>query len=96
MSRTVLYNGKVYVERGCYAQAILQEDGIILQVGSNKEVLAAAGDAERIDCQGKTVIPGFNDSHQHLFYMGRAMFFPDLTKAQCAEDLTRLCEEYLR
>ena len=96
MSRTVLYNGKVYVERGCYAQAILQEDGIILQVGSNKEVLAAAGDAERIDCQGKTVIPGFNDSHQHLFYMGRAMFFPDLTKAQCAEDLTKLCQEYLQ
>lgn len=96
MPKTVLHNAKIYVERGCFAEALLQEDGIILQVGANEAVLASAGGADRIDCQGKTVVPGFNDSHQHLFYMGRAMFFPDLTKAECAEDLTSLCREYLK
>lgn len=95
MAKTVLYNGKIYVERGRYAEALLQEDGFIRMVGSDEEVLASAAGAEKIDCRGKTVVPGFNDSHMHLFYMGRAMFFPDLTKARRAEDLTELCRTYL-
>ena len=50
--KTVLYNAKVYVERDVFAEAVLQEDGVIQLVGSNEEDLAAPGDAERIDCQG--------------------------------------------
>ena len=96
MSNHVLYNAKVYVEKGCFAQAVWQQDGIIRLVGTNEEVLAAAGDAQRIDCQGRTLIPGLNDSHQHLFYLGRAMLFPDLTKATCAEDLIVMGQEYLK
>ena len=80
-SKTVFYNAKVYLERGRYAEGLLQEDGIIKMTGTSREVLEAAGEAEKIDCGGKTVIPGFNDSHQHLFYMGKAMLFPDLAKA---------------
>lgn len=41
------------------------------------------------------MIPGFNDSHQHLFYMGKAMLFPDLAKAGSAEDMTAMCKAYL-
>lgn len=94
MSKTVIYNGKIYVERGMFAEALLQEDGVITMTGSSEEVLAAAGDAEKIDCQGKTVLPGFNDSHLHLFYMGKAMLFPNLTEASCAEDLTKCAEPF--
>ncbi len=96
MSKTVIYNGKIYVERGMFAEALLQEDGVITMTGSSEEVLAAAGDAEKIDCQGKTVLPGFNDSHLHLFYMGKAMLFPNLTEASCAEDLTEMCRAFLK
>ncbi|ODU56115.1 MAG: amidohydrolase [Clostridium sp. SCN 57-10] len=69
--KTVLINGKIYVERGVFAQAVYAEDGVICSVGTNEEVLAAAGkDAEVIDCGGKTVIPGLNDSHMHLLMIG--------------------------
>lgn len=94
-SKTVFYNAKVYLERGRYAEGLLQEDGIIKMTGTSREVLEAAGEAEKIDCGGKTVIPGFNDSHQHLFYMGKAMLFPDLAKAGSAEDMTAMCKAYL-
>lgn len=96
MSDHVFYNAKVYVEKGRYAQAVWQQGGIIRMVGTDEEVLRAAGDAQRIDCGGRTVIPGLNDSHQHLLYMGRDMLFPDLTKASCAQDLTAMGQAYLR
>lgn len=96
MTDHVFFNGKIYVERGQYAQAVWQQEGIIRMVGSNDDVLRAAGSsAQRIDCHGHTVIPGLNDSHQHLLYMGRDMLFPDLAKATCAEDLTSMGQAYL-
>lgn len=96
MSKTVLYHGKIYLERGSFAQALLQEDGIIRAVGTDEEILSLAGDAERIDCGGKTVVPGFNDSHMHLLHTGKVNLFPDLTKARCAADLTKMCREFLK
>ena len=71
MRKFALINGKVYVERGVFAQAVYAEDGVVRLVGNNEQVLAAAGaDAEVVDAQGKTVIPGLNDSHQHLMMIG--------------------------
>jgi len=49
------------------AEAFLVEDGKFQKVGGREEVLAAAGaEAEVVDLGGKTVVPGFNDSHLHL------------------------------
>ena len=71
MSVLVIYNAKVYVERGHFEEAVLVEDGIIKAVGSNEGILAAApSEARRYDAQGRTVVPGFNDSHQHLQSVG--------------------------
>lgn len=70
--KKVLHNAKVYVEKGVYAQAVLVEDGLIAKVGTDEEVLKAAGsDAEITDCGGKTLIPGLNDSHLHFMQTRR-------------------------
>ena len=47
--KTVLFNGKIYVDKGHFEEALLQEDGVIVAVGKNSEILAMAGDAERYD-----------------------------------------------
>lgn len=80
MRKLVLRNGKIYVERGRFAQALYAEDGVIQAVGTEEEVLTAAGKrdgsgngldgAEIIDLEGRTVIPGINDSHMHLLNVG--------------------------
>lgn len=65
---TALYNGKVYTVDGSdwdksYETAIAYDsEGLILAVGD--EALSYE-DAEKIDLQGKTVMPGFIDSHVH-------------------------------
>ena len=72
---TLIYNANIYVERGVFAQALLVgDDGKIAAVGTEDEVRAACtGNETQFDAQGRTIVPGFNDSHQHLFNTGIAL-----------------------
>lgn len=71
----LITNAKIYVERDHFAQALLVgDDGRIAAVGTEEEVRAvAAQDVEVFDAQGRTIVPGFNDSHQHLMNTGIAL-----------------------
>jgi predicted amidohydrolase YtcJ len=49
-----------------YAEAMAVENGKIIMVGSDEEVLGAFSNIETsIDARGATVVPGFNDAHLH-------------------------------
>jgi hypothetical protein len=49
------------------AQAAAIRDGRFIAVGSDADVMKSAGPKTRIvDLHGKTVLPGFNDTHVHL------------------------------
>jgi predicted amidohydrolase YtcJ len=49
------------------ASAFRAVDGVITDVGTDAEILAAAGDAaEIVDVRGATVIPGLIDAHSHI------------------------------
>jgi predicted amidohydrolase YtcJ len=65
----ILWNGKIHTldPAGTRAEALAVKDGKILRVGKNQEIEGLPGEGwERIDLQGKTVLPGFIDSHVHL------------------------------
>ncbi|MGD9297969.1 MAG: amidohydrolase family protein, partial [Chromatiales bacterium] len=50
------------------AEAVAEKDGKILAVGTKDEVMAHQGDGTQlIDLAGRTMIPGFVDSHGHVF-----------------------------
>lgn len=69
----ILYNGKIFTADSeyPYAEAIAIRGEEILAVGSLPEVTAVAGsNAERIDLQGNSLLPGFIDSHSHTIYGG--------------------------
>ncbi|MDR0451731.1 MAG: amidohydrolase [Treponema sp.] len=69
--KKVIYNARVYVGRGRFAEAVLTAGGTIAAVGSGKNILdAAPAGAERIDAQGKLLLPGFQDSHIHFYHTG--------------------------
>ena len=63
-------NGKFYLSKGNFAQGVITENGKFVYVGKNDEVRALATDCEIIDMGGRTVLPGFNDSHMHLYNVG--------------------------
>ena len=54
--------------------SLVAVDGIIRAVGSEEEVAAQAPAGTVVwDAAGRTVVPGFNDSHQHLLNTGIAL-----------------------
>ena len=95
MSKTLFFNAKVYVEKGCFAQAVYQEDGWIKAVGTNEEVKAAAApDAEMVDCGGKTIVPGFNDSHMHVLQFGEVLNEPYIKGCRSVEEMVEICKKF--
>jgi predicted amidohydrolase YtcJ len=53
------------------AEAVAVKDGKILAVGNKAEVMKTAGENTRkIDLGGKTLLPGFVDSHGHAYLIG--------------------------
>ena len=53
------------------AEAVAVKDGKIVAVGAKDDVLKTAGDeTARIDLGGKTMLPGFFDSHGHAYGIG--------------------------
>lgn len=96
MNALVITNGNIYIEKGVFAQAVYAEDGIIKAVGTNEEILAVApAGAERFDAAGRTVIPGFNDSHMHLYSFGELLQNIDLHDATSKADVKRLTQEFI-
>jgi len=66
------------------AQAVAIKDGRFLKVGRDPEVKAFAGSrTKKIDLKGKTVTPGFIDSHQHLSQVGTDLLQMDCHAVVC-------------
>lgn len=82
----VFHNGKIYVEKGQFCQALSVQDGIIQRIGGDDEILAHGAD-EIIDLQGAAVVPGFNDSHLHLGMVGENMRTCDLRGARSVQEI---------
>ncbi|MEQ8262919.1 amidohydrolase [Pseudohaliea sp.] len=52
-------------------EAVAVADGRILSLGAEAAVLATAdGDTRRVDLEGRTLLPGFVDSHGHAYLIG--------------------------
>lgn len=65
----ILTNGKIFTSNTSqlYVQAIAIKGNKILAVGTNRAIeKLASNKTKRIDLNGKTVVPGFNDAHDHL------------------------------
>jgi len=91
---TILVNGKIYVGRNNFQEAILIGDGIVKKTGSNKDILNNTAD-KIIDLQGKTVLPGLNDSHLHITLVGQAMTSCKLNPAKSIDDVIELGKDFL-
>ena len=63
----IFYNGNLITMAACSGTAVAVLDGSICAVGSDREIIGLAGpDTERTDLSGKTMLPGFYDTHGHF------------------------------
>ncbi len=63
----VLFNGKIITADELFSihSTLAVKDGKVLAVG-DKSLLRRFRTERKIDLSGKTVVPGFNDTHQHV------------------------------
>jgi predicted amidohydrolase YtcJ len=64
----ILLNGDIRLmdRRDARVQAVAVREGLVLDVGSNREIRRLAGRSTSvIDLDGRTALPGINDSHVH-------------------------------
>ena len=94
---TIIKNAKIYVESGRFESAMLIRDGYIIAVGDIGEIEALAGQHKVIDAEGRTIVPGFIDSHMHLYNVGVSLRCVRLhgvsSIAECIELGRRFIEE---
>lgn len=59
--------------------AFLVKNGRIVAAGDKSSLLGKWGDLPKVDLKGKTVTAGFNDSHLHLYQLGKDIQALDLS-----------------
>lgn len=90
-------NAKAYIEKELFQEAVLVSGNRIRAVGRTEDLVQMAGSScERLDCGGRTLLPGFNDSHMHLMEFGEGRRQAQLSQAASIEDLIRICRDFAR
>ena len=95
----IILNGKIATMVSKYiswAEAIAIKDKKIAKVGTNEEVLDLKSDnTEIIDLKGKTVLPGFNDSHMHLLSYGYSCRAVNLNGTESIDGIVERIKDFI-
>ncbi len=94
----IIFNGKIITvnENQPRAEAVAISGDRFSAVGSDQEILALAdSNTEKIDLQGKTVLPGFNDSHLHLLWIGKGLEEVNLNGVKSCQEIINRGKEFL-
>ncbi|MEO0772640.1 MAG: amidohydrolase [Pseudomonadota bacterium] len=94
MPDIVILNGKLITMAGPDAEALAITNGRIEAVGTTSEIRDIAGDARIIDAGGCTVLPGFIDSHVHLFTGSAELDYLNLMDVKGIDALTAAVRAY--
>ncbi|HUH28913.1 amidohydrolase family protein [Gelidibacter sp.] len=77
----LFYNGDILTmasDQVEYAEAVVEENGKIVFVGSQKDAESKYESVKKIDLNGKTLLPGFIDPHSHFGMVSNTMGQVDL------------------
>jgi predicted amidohydrolase YtcJ len=85
----IFHGGKVYTVNGEFetVEAFAIKDGRFVAVGSKADIEQQFEAGETTDLEGKTVYPGFIDSHAHFYRYGTGLQVADLVGADSFEEL---------
>ncbi len=79
---------------GRKAEGVAVVEGRIGCVGANQEVMGVLGrGSESIDLQGKTVLPGFSDTHEHLMQTGFSAMGINLAGVRNIDEILQRVED---
>jgi hypothetical protein len=77
-----------------YVEALIEENGIISAMGSYDEMKQLLNKYILYDLEGKTLLPGFIDSHGHFLYYGRISMDVNLSTAKSINDIINIMKNH--
>ena len=85
----VVHHAQIYTvnESFAVAEAMAVQDGKIVAVGSNDEILKTYQADSVVDAKGATVYPGFVDAHAHFLGYGQSLYAVDLMFANSWDEV---------
>jgi predicted amidohydrolase YtcJ len=89
----IAVHGRVYTldKTNHEYQAVAIKDGRFLALGNDDEIQSMAGkNTQRIDLEGRAVIPGIMDSHNHLWEVGEKLSQIRLDECTSVEEMMEL------
>lgn len=95
---TLFHNATFYtmVAEGDRAEAlVVADDGTLAFVGPLDEARRQAPDAEAVDLQGATVLPGLIDPHGHFGGSMQYVLYADLSLCTSFEDIQHVIREFI-
>ncbi len=101
MSSLLIYNARLLSFQEGFRKgndSLLLENGVIKAIG-NMDALQSLADSgiPKMDAEGKTVMPGFNDSHIHIWKAGNLKtFMLDLRPAKSLDHMLSMLSDYNR
>ena len=95
--KKLYYNGNIVTmaKEGEYVEALLAIDDKIEKTGRLEEIRQAYEDAELVDLQGKTLMPGFVDGHSHFLLAMQTAGMADLSQCSSFEEIVETMKTYI-
>jgi hypothetical protein len=95
---TLLYHAKVYTADANFSiqEAIAINNGKIVAVGSDDDILRAFTAPNMLDLHGAYIYPGLVDAHVHLQPYGESLFEADLVGCTSYEDMVQRVEAFAK
>ena len=97
--RKLYFNGTIITvnENQPTVEAVLIENEKIIKVGSKDEVFELKdSETELVDLEGKTMLPGFIDSHSHITAVAQTLMIVNLSEANSKEEFISMLKEYVK
>ena len=95
--KKVYYNGSIItLGKEENAEAVLIENGKIIEVGNEAQIFKLIGgeEVEKVDLNGKCLMPAFIDSHSHITALAQTLGIAQLEKCSNFEDIIETMKKF--
>ena len=90
-NKVIFFNGDIITmkQENPEVEAVLIENGRIKKVGKKEELIKNEKNIQEIDLNGKTLMPGFIDSHSHITALAQTLGIISLKECESFDDIKR-------
>ena len=94
----IIHHAKIYTvdDKFSVAEAMAVNDGKIIAIGTNDDILKLYESDSMIDAGGKAVFPGFNDAHAHFAGYAMSLQTVNLVGTESWDEVINRCGQFAK